>query len=196
MRACPRRGSATGAGFSAAGVKGHSTVGRPAAVSLFNGMMRNIGAREMSPYDSRIKLEALRDQFETFSKAGNYLLIAHSAGLVGCLSVVKDHPEKLPAQLQGIGQLVLLFGCGLLSGVLLWGVAMAIKISVTQAIISQQELSQSWLPWLYRKLIAAIAHIGLWGSLAAFVGAIILIMSQFTDAIPAELMAWFRRSRS
>lgn len=139
----------------------------------------------MSAYDSRTKLEALRDQFEIFSKGGNYLLIGHSAGLVGCLSVVKDHPEKLPAQFQGIGQLVLLFGSGLLLGILFWGMSMAIKISVTQSIISQEGLSQSWLPWLYRRLIQAIAHIGLWGSLAAFVAAIILIMSRFTDAIPA-----------
>jgi hypothetical protein len=59
----------------------------------------------MSAYDSRTKLEALRDHFETFSKGANYLLIGHGAGLVGCLSVVKDHPEQLPSQLQGIGQL-------------------------------------------------------------------------------------------
>jgi hypothetical protein len=162
---------------------------------MFHGMMRNIGGREMSAYDSRTKLEGLRDHFETLSKGGSYLLIAHSAGLVGCLSVVKDHPEKLPAQLQGIGQLILLFGSGLLLGVLFWGMSMAIKISVTQSIISQQRPSKSWVCWLYRRLIGVIAHVGLWGSLAAFVAAIILIMSRFTDEIPAELLAWFRHSR-
>jgi hypothetical protein len=148
----------------------------------------------MSAYDSRTKLEALRDHFETFSKGANYLLIGHGAGLVGCLSVAKDHPEQLPSQLQGIGQLVLLFGSGLLLGALSWGMSMAIKISVTQNIISQQRPSQSWLPWLYRRLIEAVAHIGLWGSLVAFVVAIVLIMSRFTDAIPPQLLAWFWHS--
>jgi len=45
---------------------------------------------------------------------------------------------------------------------------------------------------MYNRLIETIAHIGLWGSLAAFVAAIVLIMSRFTDAIPPDLSAWFR----
>jgi hypothetical protein len=154
-------------------------------------MMRKSGGREMSVYDSRTKLEALRDHFETFSKGANYLLVGHGAGLVGCLSVVKEHPDQLPSHIQGIGQLVLLFGSGLLLGVLFWGMSMVIKISVMQSIISQKGPSQSWLLWLYWHLIAAIAYIGLWGSLVAFVVAIVLIMSRFTDAIPRQLLAWF-----
>jgi hypothetical protein len=57
--------------------------------------------------------------------------------------VVKHHhPEQLPSQLQGIGQLVLLFGSGLLFGVLFGGVSMVIKISVAQ---SKKRPSESWL---------------------------------------------------
>jgi hypothetical protein len=70
--------------------------------------------------------------------------------------------------------------------------SMAIKISATQNIISQERPSKTWLAWLYNRLIETIAHIGLWGSLAAFVAAIVLIMSRFTDAIPPDLSAWFR----
>ena len=45
------------------------------------------------PYDERTKLEALRDQMETYGKGANYLLVGHGAGFAGCLSIVKDHPS-------------------------------------------------------------------------------------------------------
>ena len=54
-------------------------------------------------YDGRIKLEALRDQFETFGKGANYLLVGHSAGLVGCLSIVKDHPDSASSRSSDMG---------------------------------------------------------------------------------------------
>jgi hypothetical protein len=82
----------------------------------------------MGAYDSRIKLEALRDHFETFGKGANYLLVGHGAGLVGCLSVLKDHPEHLPPQFTRLGQLILLFGAGLLFSSLFWFMSMLIKI--------------------------------------------------------------------
>jgi hypothetical protein len=56
----------------------------------------------MSDYDGRTKLEALRDRFEIISKGANYLLVGNSAGFVGCLSVLKDNPEKPPPQFHGI----------------------------------------------------------------------------------------------
>jgi hypothetical protein len=146
----------------------------------------------MLAYDSRTKLEALRDHFETLSRAGNYLLVGHSARLVGCLSVLKDHPDKLPDRLQGVSALVLLFGSGLLFGMLNWGTAMAIKIKVTQLIISETPPSRAWIPWLYRKFIELLAHFGLWGSLVTFVVAIILIMSHFTDALPSQFLRILR----
>jgi hypothetical protein len=145
----------------------------------------------MVAYDSRTKLEALRDHFETFAKGANYLLVGHGAGFVGCLSVLKDHPESLPQQLQVIGQLVLLFGAGLLLGSLFWFLAMTIKIRVTQTIIAQEKPSRTWLIWLFNRSIELLAHIGLWGSLILFVTAIILIMSRFTDAVPPELVGWW-----
>jgi hypothetical protein len=88
--------------------------------------------------------------------------------------VVKDHQGKLPDNLEQLGLLVLLFGSGLLLAALFWGLAMAIKIIVTQAIISQT-MSQKWLHRLGRSCLQIGAHIVLWGSLAAFVAAIALI---------------------
>jgi hypothetical protein len=147
----------------------------------------------MGAYDSRTKLEALRDHFEIFGKGANYLLVGHGAGLVGCLSVLKDHPENLPQQFHGLGQLVLLFGTGLLLSSLFWGMSMLIKINVTQAIISEKQPSNTWSSWVYKRSTELLAHIMLWGSLIAFIAAIVLIMSQFTDAIPSGLLRWWSR---
>jgi hypothetical protein len=83
----------------------------------------------MSDYDGRTKLEALRDRFEIFSKGANYLLVGNSAGFVGCLSVLKDNPEKPPPEFHGIGLLALRFGSGILLGCLFWGLTMSITIS-------------------------------------------------------------------
>jgi hypothetical protein len=57
----------------------------------------------MPAYDSRTKLEALRDHFEIFAKGANYLLIGHGAGFVGCLSFLMQHAEKEQAQFQLLG---------------------------------------------------------------------------------------------
>jgi O-antigen/teichoic acid export membrane protein len=141
-------------------------------------------------YDERIKLEALRDHFEVFSKGANYLMVGHAAGLAGCLSVAREHPDLSPP-LHQIGLLVLLFGAGLLLGSTFWAISMMIKISVTQAIISQTPPSRRWLSRLGRKLLGGLGLFGLWGSWLAFVVAVGLIMFQFRDALP-DLLGWWR----
>jgi hypothetical protein len=148
----------------------------------------------MAAYDSRTKLEALRDHFEVFAKGANYLLVAHGAGLAGCLAVLKDHPKDVPQQFQGLGLLILLFCSGLLLGSLFWFMTMWTKINVTQAIISQN-WTRSWRERLCNLLIRWFAYIGLWGSLLMFVVAIALIMYQFRSAVPPEIMEWQPRWR-
>lgn len=140
----------------------------------------------MADFDSRTKLEAFRDHFDTFGKGANYLLIGHGAGFVGCLSVLKEPSEKLPAQFQGLGILVLLFGSGMLLASLFWAIAMIIKIRVTQAIMAQERPGQKWKGWLVGQLLRMLAHTGLWGSMIAFATAVVLIMSRFADAVPPE----------
>jgi hypothetical protein len=144
-------------------------------------------------YDERTKLEALRDHFETFRKGANYLLVGHSAGLIGSLSIVKDRPD-LPPPLHRVGLLILLFGGGLLLGSLFWAMSMMIKIDVTQAIISQQRPSAKGLQLFRSKTLEWLGLLGLWSSWAIFVIAIVSIMYQFRDAIPSELPGgWQRR---
>lgn len=140
-------------------------------------------------YDERVKLEALRDHFEVFSKGANYLMVGHAAGFAGSLSVVREHPDLSPP-LHQIGLLVLLFGAGLLLGSTFWAISMMIKISVTQAIVSQTPPNRRWVPWLRRKLLGWLGLFGLWGSWLAFVVAVGLIMFQFRDALPDPLGWW------
>ena len=71
---------------------------------------------------------------------------------------------------------------------------MAIKISVTQHIIAHEPYNQSWLPWLTRRIIQAVALIGLWGSLAAFTAAIVVIMSQFYSSAVSDLIELFKHA--
>jgi hypothetical protein len=58
--------------------------------------------------------------WEVRSKGLNYLLIAHAAGLVACLTVLKDYSTN--QQLRGIGIFVWLFGLGLVSAIVAVGV--------------------------------------------------------------------------
>src|SRR6516165_626831 len=51
--------------------------------------------------------------WEIQSKGLNFLLVAHAAGLIACLTVLKDY--NTTPQLKGIGAFVWLFGIGLIS---------------------------------------------------------------------------------
>jgi tellurite resistance protein TehA-like permease len=53
--------------------------------------------------------------WEVRSKGLNYLVVAHAAGLIACLTALKDY-NTMP-QLKGVGWLVWLFGLGLMSAI-------------------------------------------------------------------------------
>jgi hypothetical protein len=57
----------------------------------------------------------LRDFWDVQVKAANYLMIAHAAGLVTCVTLLKDYKDS--AQLKGIGLFVGLFGYGLIAAI-------------------------------------------------------------------------------
>jgi hypothetical protein len=62
------------------------------------------------------RAEVMKDHYEIHFKNANYLLAAHAAGLVGCLTVLKDY--AVTPQLKGMGTFVILFGVGLLASIL------------------------------------------------------------------------------
>jgi hypothetical protein len=133
-------------------------------------------------YDERTKLEALRDQMETYGRGANYLLVGHGVGFAGCLSIVKERPDLSPP-FQSVSFLVILFGTGLLLGAAFWFFSMIFKISVTQDIIAQ---TPHWLKaWghLKNRLMRLVLNVSLWGSMGLFVLAMSVIMYPFRDGI-------------
>jgi hypothetical protein len=63
-----------------------------------------------------VVFQHMKDNYDTHLKTANYLFVAHGAGLIGCLSVLKDY-NTVP-QLKGIGIFIFLFGAGFLGGML------------------------------------------------------------------------------
>jgi hypothetical protein len=59
--------------------------------------------------------QEVKDHYEIHFKNANYLLAAHAAGLVGCLTVLKDYAAT--PELKGMGTFVVLFGIGLLASI-------------------------------------------------------------------------------
>jgi hypothetical protein len=54
----------------------------------------------------------MRDFYDHELKNSNYLMVAHGAGLIGCLSTLKDYSPT--GQFKGIGVFIALFAAGLL----------------------------------------------------------------------------------
>jgi hypothetical protein len=69
--------------------------------------------QKLSPADRR---EERHDLWEALNKALNTLMLGHAAGLVTCLTLMKDYKEH--SQLEGLGTFIALFGCGLVVAVI------------------------------------------------------------------------------
>jgi hypothetical protein len=70
--------------------------------------------------DLPTKLQSdLRDFWDVQAKVVNYLMIAHAAGLVTCVTLLKDYKDN--PQLKGIGLFVVLFGIGLVAAIIAFG---------------------------------------------------------------------------
>jgi hypothetical protein len=62
--------------------------------------------------------DARKDAWDVLNKALNTLMIAHAAGLVTCLTLVKDYKAESPGQLKGLGLFIGLFGVGLVTAII------------------------------------------------------------------------------
>jgi hypothetical protein len=54
-----------------------------------------------------------KDSWEAVNKALYSLMVGHAAGLVGCLTLLKDYNATSPGHLKGLGAFIWLFGLGL-----------------------------------------------------------------------------------
>jgi hypothetical protein len=71
------------------------------------------GFQQLRPADRR---QERHDLWEALNKALNTLMVGHAAGLVTCLTLMKDYKEN--PQLDGLGTFIALFGCGLVVAVI------------------------------------------------------------------------------
>ena len=62
--------------------------------------------------------DVLKDTWDAINKALNNLMVAHAAGLVTCLTLVKDYKLESPGPLKGTGCFIVLFGSGLIAAIL------------------------------------------------------------------------------
>jgi hypothetical protein len=65
-------------------------------------------AQKPTPAERQARTDVL---WESVNKALNTLMVGHAAGLVTCLTLLKDHKDN--PQLKGLGWFITLFGLGL-----------------------------------------------------------------------------------
>jgi hypothetical protein len=79
----------------------------------------------------------VKDHYESQVRSANYLPVAHAAGLLGCLSVLKDYATT--PQLKGMGSFVVLFGVGLICAIINYiGIAFTVMAGTSQDPISRK----------------------------------------------------------
>jgi hypothetical protein len=79
--------------------------------------------------------QARKDIWEALNKALNTLMVGHAAGLVTCLTLLKDYKDN--SQLEGLGWFIVLFGYGLIvaaSSVLIWTLGAANRVFLPKRI--------------------------------------------------------------
>jgi hypothetical protein len=116
--------------------------------------------------------EKAQDHYDSLMKGVHYLLIGHAAGLLACLTALKDYFDHL--NLKGIGCLILLFGGGLIATVVLWILSLIGRMELLAAIQLQRSPRRLWSFITYWG-----STIGAWISVVAFILAIAIVMHWF-----------------
>jgi hypothetical protein len=119
-------------------------------------------------------LKFMSDHYDHNFKAANYLLVGHAAGLVGCLSVLKDY-DSTP-QLKGLGTFVVLFGIGLLSAIVYYASLALARSVVLNAIMNDESHDEATGGFLTKVNLGTLFIAGV-----TFVVAIGLIMWRFAS---------------
>jgi hypothetical protein len=91
-------------------------------------------------------LKLYGDNYENHLKGANYLLVANGAGFVGCLSLLKDYAAS--SQYKGTGIFIVLFGIGLLSGIVYYISLAFSRATALNAVMDGVEPNHSWAAFL------------------------------------------------
>ena len=117
--------------------------------------------------------EKAQDHYDNLLKGVHYLLVAHAAGLLTCLSAIKDTANVLA--LGGIGNLVTLFGVGLISATVLWVLCLVGRMELLAAL--QLKVAKPDPTWSFITYWGTT--ICVWVSVPAFIAAIVLVIIKF-----------------
>jgi hypothetical protein len=83
----------------------------------------------MSADDTKSRDRAARtDAWEVSNKAINSLMVAHAAGLLACVTLLKDYKEDTPHQLKGLGLFIGAFGLGLVAAIISSALLLMVRI--------------------------------------------------------------------
>jgi hypothetical protein len=117
-------------------------------------------------------IQYLKDSQELNFKSANYLFVAHGAGVIGCLSVIKDYASA--SQLHGIGSLIVIFSVGFLAGVLNY-----VSLVLSRAVVFGAILDDKPYDGPTAKFLSLVHVISLAASIIALVAALILVIERF-----------------
>jgi hypothetical protein len=118
--------------------------------------------------------EFMENHYEQNLKAANYLFVAHGAGLIGCLSALKDY--KTTPELHGIGLFIVFFGVGFLGAIVNYIGLFFARILAINAVFNETEVdppTSSFITWVH--------FIGLGITLLALFGGVIGLIVRFAS---------------
>jgi hypothetical protein len=84
--------------------------------------------------------------YESHFKGANYLFVAHGAGFLGCLALLKNYSST--PEYKGVGFFIVTFGVGLLSA-LFYYVSLAFsRATALNAVMDEEEVNAVWQTFL------------------------------------------------
>jgi hypothetical protein len=119
-----------------------------------------------------VVVQHMKDGYDNHLKTANYLFVAHGAGLVGCLSVLKDYSPNSP--LKGIGIFIFFFGVGFLGGMLNY-----ISLVFARAVVMNSLLDGTDPNGPTAKFLTVVHLVGLIVAILTLVVAILIIIGHF-----------------
>src|SRR5258708_2405935 len=116
-----------------------------------------------------VLVQHMKDGYDNHLKTANYLFVAHGAGLIGCLSVLKDYSPNSP--LKGVGVFIFLFGVGFLGGMLNY-----ISLVFARAVVMNSLLDGTDPNRPTAKFLTTVHLVGLTVAILTLVGALLIII--------------------
>ena len=127
---------------------------------------------EIYEEESPFALEATKDHFDTIAQGANLLMVAHGAGLVGCVTLLKEHVFMYG----GVGLYILIFGVGLTAAVYGYSLLTFARMNAISVVAGSRFIRSGWETFSYWSGIAALTfsmmnlYAAIWGIIVTAFG--------------------------